>query len=1051
VIWKFGDQECTNELLSEGRVFPTGTVTMLFTDIEGSTRLLKQLGKDYGALLDDHRRLLREAFAAHEGREMDTQGDAFFVAFSRAANAALAAADGQRALAAHAWPEGAECRVRMGLHTGEPNVGQEGYHGLGLHRGARIMAAGHGGQILLSNATRELIHDDLPRGITLRDLGLQQLKDIDRPEHLYQLVVEGLPADFPPLKTAQAPPPRKRRRRTLAAAAAVVVVLGAGVGAFLSTRGGGNEATAGTTVSADAVGILDPSSGRLKGDIPVGASPSAIAAGAGSLWVANNDAHTVSRVDPGRGVMIDTIPVGNGPAGIAFGGGALWVTNSLDGTVTQIDPDTNTPLPPIRVGSAPTGIAVDSRYVWVANSNDSTVTRIDLRTGKPLAPIAVPGGADGVAIGFGSVWVTSQGAGTVTRIDERTGALVQPIQSGGGADAVTTGLGSVWVANDLEGTVTRIDPATNTVTAVIHVGEGPNAVAVADGSVWVSNELDGTLSRIDPARNVAAPALTTGNRPEGIVPADGRLFVAVRASGTGHRGGTLTVLEDGRDVPTLDPAIAGDAHQTALILITSDGLVAYRRVGGIPGGKLVSDLAVSLPLPTDAGRTYSFRLRPGIRYSTGALLRPEDFRRGLERTLSVGAGTGALATPALGEIVGGQRCLAEPHRPCDLSRGVVADRTADTVTIHLTRADPTFLYQLPWIGTFPVPPGTPMRPTPFVPGTGPYRIASFDTRGAKLVRNRFFHEWSRAAQPDGNPDVIRVRFGGTADSRISAVLRGRADLASWGSVPSQPTLESLRTRQLGRLRITPWYDTWFLALNTKAAPFDNVLARRALNFAIDRMHLRDLTLGQGLGQVTCQVLPPDLDGYSPYCPYTVAPNSSGTWTAPDLARARALVRRSGTTGKQVTVWIPHYIGFSAAPGRYVVSVLDSLGYHARLRIGRQRPSSERVGFWVWTPNFASAAGFIPSALGCDVSLDEGNESRFCDPAIDREMARAQSLARSDPVQANTLWTRIDHELTDEGPWVPYANRLFLEVVSKRVGNYQWHPQWSTLLDQLWVR
>ena len=135
--------------MSSGHSLPSGTVTMLFTDIEGSTRLLKQLGERYGELLAEHRRLLREAFAGHGGREMDTQGDAFFVAFARARNAVEAAAEAQRALAAHAWPDGVECRVRMGLHTGEPSVGDEGYHGIGLHRGARIAAAAHGGQILL--------------------------------------------------------------------------------------------------------------------------------------------------------------------------------------------------------------------------------------------------------------------------------------------------------------------------------------------------------------------------------------------------------------------------------------------------------------------------------------------------------------------------------------------------------------------------------------------------------------------------------------------------------------------------------------------------------------------------------------------------------------------------------------------------------------------------------------------------------------------------------------------------------------------------------------
>jgi class 3 adenylate cyclase/DNA-binding CsgD family transcriptional regulator len=176
---------------------PTGTVTMLFTDIEGSTRLLKQLGERYGDLLADHRRLLREAFAAHDGHEIGTEGDSFFVTFARARDAVEAAVDGQRALARHRWPDGLEPHVRMGMHTGEPSIGEVGYHGIGVHRGARVASAAHGGQVLLSSATAELVQDDLPAGVSLLSLGAQQLKDIDRPETLYQLVADGLRADFP--------------------------------------------------------------------------------------------------------------------------------------------------------------------------------------------------------------------------------------------------------------------------------------------------------------------------------------------------------------------------------------------------------------------------------------------------------------------------------------------------------------------------------------------------------------------------------------------------------------------------------------------------------------------------------------------------------------------------------------------------------------------------------------------------------------------------------------------------------------------------------------
>jgi predicted ATPase/class 3 adenylate cyclase len=188
---------------------PTGTVTFLFTDIEGSTRLLQQLGERYERVLADHRQLLRAAFEAHGGHEVDTQGDAFFAAFSRAADALACAAQAQRDLAAHAWPDGATVRVRMGLHTGEPALAGGGYVGLDVHRAARICAAAHGGQIVLSHATRDLADGHLPHDTTLLDLGEHLLPDLQRPEHLYQLTLLDLPADFPPLKTLD------RRRNNL--------------------------------------------------------------------------------------------------------------------------------------------------------------------------------------------------------------------------------------------------------------------------------------------------------------------------------------------------------------------------------------------------------------------------------------------------------------------------------------------------------------------------------------------------------------------------------------------------------------------------------------------------------------------------------------------------------------------------------------------------------------------------------------------------------------------------------------------------------------------
>ena len=178
---------------------PGGTVTFLFTDIEGSTRLLQQLGDEYGDVVRDHRLLLREHLGAKGGTEVDTQGDAFFYSFPRARDAVAGAVAAQRALGAHDWPDGAEVRVRMGLHTGEPSVGDEGYLGLDVVRAARICSAGHGGQILLSETTRALLGNDLPEGAAVVDLGEQNLKDVQH-ERIFQLALEG-DESFPPLKT----------------------------------------------------------------------------------------------------------------------------------------------------------------------------------------------------------------------------------------------------------------------------------------------------------------------------------------------------------------------------------------------------------------------------------------------------------------------------------------------------------------------------------------------------------------------------------------------------------------------------------------------------------------------------------------------------------------------------------------------------------------------------------------------------------------------------------------------------------------------------------
>jgi class 3 adenylate cyclase len=178
--------------LDEMTHLPAGTVTFLFSDIEGSTGLLKRLDERYAELIADHRRIIRDTFSEHGGIEIDAQGDSFFFAFPRAREAVAAAVAAQRAHSSHEWPAGEKVRVRMGLHTGEPALGEEGYLGVDVVRAARLGASGLGGHVLLSETTRALLGSRLPEGVSVHRAGERQLKDMDEPERVYELAIEGV-------------------------------------------------------------------------------------------------------------------------------------------------------------------------------------------------------------------------------------------------------------------------------------------------------------------------------------------------------------------------------------------------------------------------------------------------------------------------------------------------------------------------------------------------------------------------------------------------------------------------------------------------------------------------------------------------------------------------------------------------------------------------------------------------------------------------------------------------------------------------------------------
>lgn len=425
---------------------------------------------------------------------------------------------------------------------------------------------------------------------------------------------------------------RSRRRWLVAGAAAVIAIVVAA--AVVASTGSGAARL--SRIAADSVGAISPAHGIIA-TARIGSSPSAVAAGAGSVWVANYSDNTVSRIDPVTHHLEQTIRVDSTPSGIAVGAGAVWVANTFSGTVSRIDPAVDRVVgEPVRVGNGPSGIAVGDGSVWVTNSSDGSLSKLNAVSGRLVKTIPL-GGATDVAVGFGAVLVSDAVNGRVLRIDPDTDQITEPINVGTGPSAIAVGYGSVWVANAPDGTVSRIDPQTNQVAATIPVGDGPSAIAAGTGGVWVANEFGHSVVRINPATDTPARPVIVGDDPRGLAVAGGLLWVSVQDSGASHRGGTLTVLQNAL-FGSLDPARPGSVGSILTLYMTNDGLTAFKRVGGSDGAQLVPDLATSLPTPTDGGLTYTFRLRPGIRYSNGQPVRPEDFRRAIERNFTLGRG-----------------------------------------------------------------------------------------------------------------------------------------------------------------------------------------------------------------------------------------------------------------------------------------------------------------------------------------------------------------------------------------------------------------------------
>ena len=514
---------------------------------------------------------------------------------------------------------------------------------------------------------------------------------------------------------------------------------------------------------------------------------------------------------------------------------------------------------------------------------------------------------------------------------------------------------------------------------------------------------------------------------------------------------TLTTLANAAPSGSPDPQVDYTLQEWQLLILTHDGLVGFARAAGRAGTAIVPDLATSVPTPTDGGKTYTFTLRSGIKFSNGKDVTPQDVKATFERLFKIGDSPNAGSWYNV--IVGGDACVKTP-KTCSLDKGITI--SGNKISFHLTQGDPEFLDKLAVPFAFILPASTPAKNVDIPPaGTGPYMWAEYTpNKEIKLVRNPYFKQWSANAQPAGNPDVILQKFGLSVESEVTAVENNQADWV-FDPIPAD-RLNELGTKYANQVYISPLTADYYFAFNVRIPPFSNLQARQAVNFATDRNALVKIYGGPKLAVPTCQVLPPNFPGYQPYCPYTKSPGA--TWSAPDMAKAESLMKASGMKGQAVKVNTTND-PVGKGLGLYFVGLLNQLGFKATLQAmspaiqypyAQNSKNKPQFAYSQWFQDYPAASDFLNVLLGCDDFHPNSNSSpniaEFCDKGIQAQMTQALNTGVTDPEKANAIWTKVDKAVTDQAVWVDMFNPKLLDFISGNITNHVFSPQWYFLLD-----
>jgi ABC-type transport system substrate-binding protein/class 3 adenylate cyclase/streptogramin lyase len=1005
---------------STRRTIP-GVRTFLIADVRGYTRYTAEHGDEAAAeLASAFADIVRHVVEEREGRLIELRGDEALVVFESARQALRSAVELQARVAEAKLPRG----VGVGLDAGEAVPVADGYRGGALNLAARLCSLASAGEVLASETVQQLAR--AVEGIRYGERRVERVKGLAKPVPL----VEVLPADrhVPrwDRRRLRRATLRLLRRRNVRLAAAGAVMAAVAAALFFGLAGSGSGAT---QIAEQSIGFVSPS-GKVEGQLPVSGSGYLGLLG-DTLWFGNGDDKTVERIDPRTKKLIHPfVSIQNGINGMAVGLGAAWVVDGSEPALLRVDPRYRTveriPLPAKKRDidfTAPTEAEVGAGSVWVAEANK--VFRIDPKTLKVVA-IDVPQ-ADLLAFGDGALWVASSNTSSISEIDPAINRVVKTVKLRNWISSLAVGGGFVWATVLPDDTLWKIDE-NGTVDKTLDVGHGPGGATYFDGAVWLSS--NGLLQRVEPGSDVITD-YPVADRPQDLLAGRGVLYVSTGQSPPklrslpADRVANFSLAEDWLDDTDPAHAFPSPSFRLQFEYATGAQLLNYPDAPAPRGSVLQPEVAASMPAVSRDGRTYTFRIRPGYRFSppSNQKVTAETFKYSIERALSPHLGPEAPGYSFLSDVVGASAFHAGKAEHLS---GIVV--RGDTLRIRLVAPAGDFLARLstPFFAAVPV--GTPIVNggvhTP-IPSAGPYYLKlTWQNDLHVLERNPNYrgprpHRLERIVYDttNGTHRTVDQIESGTAD--YSADVLQQSTFARGGPLDSRYG----RPRAGSPLLVqTPQLGFRYLRFNTSRGPFADARLRRATNYAIDRRALARV-LGDNPSDA---YVPPGMIGAGRSAVYPLSPN---------VPRARALLHGFGGT---VVLWACKSPDCTTT-ARIVHANLARVGISVRI-VQFDDPFSEAqkpgaaydmlltAWFYDWPDPyevlniFLDPNGFRPDWAPSPLSIPASYRRQLERAALLRGPARASAYRR--------LAAKLERNVA---PFAAYSTPVLPEFFSARVG------------------